>query len=52
MGFEYVFGATPAVESASLRLKPFDFLEGAKIEVAHSNLEPLILLWLSLTEFF
>jgi hypothetical protein len=33
-------GATPAVESVSLRLKLFNFLEGAPIVVALSNLEP------------
>jgi hypothetical protein len=29
------FGATPAMESASLSLKLFNFLEGAPIKVAH-----------------
>ena len=43
MGLGYVFGATPAAESASLRLQPFYFLEGALFEVAHSNLEMLTL---------
>jgi hypothetical protein len=36
--------ATPAVESASLQSKLFNFLECALIKVAHSNLEPLTLL--------
>jgi hypothetical protein len=44
MGFGYIFGATPVVESASLGLKLINFLEGVPIEVAHSNLEPLTLL--------
>jgi hypothetical protein len=34
MGFGCVFGATPAVESASLRVKFFNFLDGAPIKVA------------------
>jgi hypothetical protein len=34
-------GATPAVEFASKRLKLFNFLEGAPIEVAHVDLEAL-----------
>jgi hypothetical protein len=41
MGFGYVFGATPAVESTSLGLKLFNLLEDAPFEVAHSKLEPL-----------
>ncbi len=28
MGFRYVFGATPAVESACLRLTPFNVFGG------------------------
>jgi hypothetical protein len=28
MGFRYIFGATPAVESASLRLTPFNVFGG------------------------
>jgi hypothetical protein len=44
MGSGYVFEATPAVESASMRLKLTNFLEGAPIEVAHFNLETLTLL--------
>jgi hypothetical protein len=42
MGFGYLLGATPAVESATLRLKLYKFLEGAPIEVAHSNLKLLL----------
>jgi hypothetical protein len=37
MGIAIVFGATPAVESGSLQFKLFNFVEGAQIEVAHSN---------------
>jgi hypothetical protein len=44
MGLGYMFWATPAVESASLRLTLFNLLEGAPIQVAHSNLEQLTLL--------
>jgi hypothetical protein len=33
-------------------LKPFDFVEGAPLDVAHSNLEPLTLLQFSLTAEF
>jgi hypothetical protein len=44
VGFKYVLGATPEVEYVSLQLKLFDFLDGAPIDVAHSNLEPLTLL--------
>jgi hypothetical protein len=40
----FVFRATPAVESASLLLNLFNVLDGAPIEVAHANLEPLTLL--------
>ncbi len=47
MGFRYVFGATPAVETASLRLKLFNFLQGSQIKVSHSKLEPITFLWLS-----
>jgi hypothetical protein len=46
MGFEYVLGATPAVESANYG---WSFLIFWSVEVAHSNLEPLTLLWFSLT---
>jgi hypothetical protein len=35
MGVGYVSEATPAVESASLRLKLYNLLEGAPIEVAY-----------------
>jgi hypothetical protein len=52
MGLRYVFGATPGVESTSLRLKVLNFLEGALVEVAHSNLETLTLLGFSLTVNF
>ncbi len=38
MGFGYVFEATPAVESASLRV------EGAPVKVDHSKSEALDLL--------
>jgi hypothetical protein len=41
MGIGYVIGATPAVESASLRLKLFNFFEGARIEVTQSNFEAI-----------
>jgi hypothetical protein len=46
MGFGFVFiGATFVLECASLRSKPFNFLEGAENdEVAHSNLELFTLL--------
>jgi hypothetical protein len=50
MGFGNVFGATPAVESASSRLKLFNLLEGAPIEMANSNLKPLTLLRFSSTD--
>jgi hypothetical protein len=43
MAFGYPSGATPAVEFASLRVKLFDFLEGAPIEVTNSYLERLAL---------
>ncbi len=42
MSVGYVFGATPAVESLSLRFKRMNFPEGVPIEEAHSNLETLI----------
>ncbi len=42
MCFRYVFGATPAVESASVKLKLFYFIEGVPIEVHHSKLGLLI----------
>jgi hypothetical protein len=44
MGLGYVFGATPAVQSASLCLTNFNFLDGAPIQAASSNLELLTLL--------
>jgi hypothetical protein len=34
MGFGYVFGATPALESASWRMKLFTFLEGDPVAVS------------------
>ncbi len=49
MGFGQVFGATPGWKCASLRLMTFHLLEGARIEVAQSNLEPVIMLWFSWT---
>jgi hypothetical protein len=42
----YILGPTPAVTFPSLQLKLFDFMEGIPIEVAHSNLDPLTLIWL------
>jgi hypothetical protein len=53
MGPGYVFGATPAVESASSRVNLSNFLEGAPSEVANSNSETLTLLSFSSTiDFF
>ncbi len=53
MGFGYVFGATPAVKSASLPLKLPNFLEDVPIkEVAYPNLEPITFLWFSSTVHF
>jgi hypothetical protein len=39
VGLGNSFGATPAVGSASLQLKLYDFLEDALIVITHSNLE-------------
>ncbi len=44
MGFGYIFWATPTVESKSLRLELFDFVKGTPVDVAHSKMEPLIVL--------
>jgi hypothetical protein len=45
-------GVTPTAVSASLYLKLCNFLEGALIEVLHSNLNLLTILWYSLTVNF
>jgi hypothetical protein len=52
MGFGYVSGATPVVDTASLQLKVFDVLEGARIEVARPKLESPTHLFFSSTVKF
>jgi hypothetical protein len=44
IGFGYLFGATPVVESSSLWLKLFNFLEGTQMEAVRADFDPLTLL--------
>ncbi len=52
MGFGYVLGTTPVVESVNLSMKLFNSLEGAPIQITQSKLEPLTLLCFFYWQFF